>query len=89
MKEADINSSSSSTTDIRDDAVTKVLGPDRPGRLRGMGRGMTMTKLAFFQARDKHVTQMQEDHIYLKDKIVRLENTLNKIMKKKVCMCVL
>lgn len=85
VKSAEINSPSSSTTNVREDALSKILGPDKPGRLRGMGIGMNISKLVFFQAKEKHVAQMQDQQIQLKDRIIQLENKLDIIMKKKFC----
>ncbi|KAK9943326.1 hypothetical protein M0R45_008938 [Rubus argutus] len=77
-------SASSSTTSVRDDALSKVLGEDKPGRLRGMGRGMTITKLTFFQTKDKYVAKMQEEHSNMQERINHLENLVNKLVTDKI-----
>ncbi|KAK9905179.1 hypothetical protein M0R45_000435 [Rubus argutus] len=77
-------SASSSTTSVRDDALSKVLGEDKPGRLRGMGRGMTITKLTFFQTKDKYVAKMQEEHSNMQERINHLENLVNKLVPDKI-----
>ncbi|XP_056847236.1 uncharacterized protein LOC108824255 isoform X2 [Raphanus sativus] len=46
---------------IREDAVTKILGKDKPGRVRGFGRGITATKLAFLQSRDAKIADMASE----------------------------
>lgn len=84
MNEVEGVSASSSTTSVRDDALSKVLGEDKPGRLRGMGRGMTITKLTFFQTKDKYVAKMQEEHSNMQDRINHLENLVNKLVTDKV-----
>ncbi|KAK9929508.1 hypothetical protein M0R45_026604 [Rubus argutus] len=60
LKEVESDSPSSSTTNVREDALSQVLGKDKPGRLRAMGRGMTISKLAFIQSRDKHMAMIEE-----------------------------
>ncbi|CAA7036910.1 unnamed protein product [Microthlaspi erraticum] len=52
---------STSGDNVRENAVSKILGKDKPGRLRGMGRGITATKLAFVQARDSRIEELQTE----------------------------
>uniref|UniRef100_A0A1J3DKF5 Uncharacterized protein n=1 Tax=Noccaea caerulescens TaxID=107243 RepID=A0A1J3DKF5_NOCCA len=63
---------STANANIREDAVSQVLGKDKPGRLRGMGRGFTFTKLAFLQARDSHVQKLEATQAELLNKIEEL-----------------
>lgn len=49
-----------------------------------MGRGMTITKLAFFQTKDKYVAKMQEEHSNMQEMINHLENLVNKLVTDKV-----
>lgn len=53
--------STSAAENIREDAVSKILGKDKPGRVRGFGRGITATKLAFLQARDAKMAEMKSE----------------------------
>lgn len=62
---------------MREDSLSKVLGPDKHGRLRGMGGAMTISKLNLFQAHDKYVMQME-------NRIQQLENFVNTIANDKV-----
>ena len=50
---------STTTTTIRGDAVSQVLRKDKPGRVRGLGRGVTATKLAFLQVSDSQVETLR------------------------------
>ena len=59
--------STSASENIREDAVSKILGKDKPGRVRGFGRGITATKLAFLQARDAKMAEMQSEIQELKN----------------------
>ncbi|CAA7013156.1 unnamed protein product [Microthlaspi erraticum] len=53
--------STSAVDNIREDAVSKILGKDKPGRVRGFGRGITATKLAFLQSRDAEMAEMKSE----------------------------
>ena len=53
--------STSAADNIREDAVTKILGKDKNGRVRGFGRGVTATKLAFLQSRDAKIDDMASE----------------------------
>ncbi|XP_012840459.1 PREDICTED: uncharacterized protein LOC105960350 isoform X2 [Erythranthe guttata] len=77
LNEFEIDSPSSSTTNVREDSLTKVLGQDRCGRVRGMGREMTMSKLALFQIKSDYVAEMEE-------RIKKLENIVNTGVKDKI-----
>ncbi|KAG7559446.1 Transposase-associated domain [Arabidopsis thaliana x Arabidopsis arenosa] len=46
---------------IREDAVSKVLGKDNHGRVRGMCREIIDTKLAFIQARDSRLEELHNE----------------------------
>jgi len=43
IKSIDSEIGSSDGCSVRDDAVSQVLGKDKAGRVRGMGRGITAT----------------------------------------------
>ncbi|KAF8107325.1 hypothetical protein N665_0123s0016 [Sinapis alba] len=53
--------STSTADNIREDAVSKVLGKDKHVRVRGFGRGITATKLAFLQFRDAKMAEMKSE----------------------------
>lgn len=73
-----------STDSIRDDAVSQVLGKEKPGRIRGMGRGVTVTKLAFLQARDAHVQQLESTQAELLSKLENLQHLVTDLAAIKV-----
>lgn len=66
---------------MKEDALTKTLGPDAKGRIRGMGKGMTLTKLAFLQARDSHVAQLEQEQGEMKTKIDKLVGIVQNLLK--------
>lgn len=84
IKTIDSEMDSTSTDNVREDAVSQVLGKDRPGRIRGMGRGATVTKLAYLQARDSHVQKLEATQAELVSKVEYLQNVVSEITNKKV-----
>jgi len=75
---------SSSADNIGEDDVTQVLGKDKPRRIRGMGRGVTVTKLAFLHARDSHVQKPETTQAELMNKVEDLQNVVKDLAGKKV-----
>ncbi|KAL0899656.1 hypothetical protein Bca101_083617 [Brassica carinata] len=69
----------SSSSNPKQDTLTQILGPDNPGRLRAMGRGMSVSKLALFELKSKHVTQMQQTQNQLKQQVHELQEALAKM----------
>ena len=54
-----------------------MLGQDKPGRLRGMGGGITYTKAMWSRIRDKQTVDMQ-------NKIFELDGMVSMLMKNQV-----
>lgn len=74
---------STASNSIRDDVVSQMLGKDKPGKLRGMGRGVTATKLAYAQAKDAHVQKLETKQAELISKIENLQNVVRDLAKGK------
>lgn len=66
----------STSSSILDDAVSQVLGKDKSGRVRGFGRGITASKLAFIEARDTHVEKLEARQAELLSKVENLQNVV-------------
>lgn len=66
IKSCESESQSSSPSN---DALAQVLGQDKPGRLRAMGRGITLTKFILSRANDKKLTECQNTIMELKQMI--------------------
>jgi len=49
-----------------------------------MGRGATVTKLAFLQTRDSHVEKLEATQAELLSKIENLQNVVSNLASKKV-----
>ena len=74
---------SSSSISIKDDAVSQVLGKDKSGRVRGMRRGITSSKLAFIEARDTHVEKLEATQAELLSKVEDLQNLVRNLAAEK------
>ena len=83
IKSIDTEMGSTCSNSYKDDDVSQVLGKDKNGRVRGMGRGVTATKLAFVQARDTHVQKLEETQVQLLKKIEELQTEVHSIAKDK------
>lgn len=64
--------------------MSQVLGKDKPGRLRGLGKWATATKLAFIQSRDSHVQMLEAKQAELVSKVEELQNQVTDLAGKKV-----
>ena len=76
IKTIDSEMDSTSSLSIRDDVVSQVLGKDKSGRVRGMGGGITASKLAFIEARDTHVQKLEATKAELLIKVEDLQNVV-------------
>lgn len=85
IKKFNAESQATSTTSVREDALSAVLGNDRPGRLRGMGRGMTHTKFVLSQANQKQTMQLQNRVADL-EKMVQMLVSQNQVFLKRMAI---
>ncbi|CAE6199549.1 unnamed protein product [Arabidopsis arenosa] len=76
IKSIDSEMESTASMSVKEDAVSQVLGKDKPGRIRGMGRGITATKIAFMQARDSHVQKLEAKQAELHDVVRGLQDVV-------------
>ncbi|CAE5959422.1 unnamed protein product [Arabidopsis arenosa] len=83
IKTIDSQMESTANDNISEDDVSQVLGKDRPGRIRGLGRGITATKLAFLQARDTHVQNLEAKQAELLSQILDLKSVVNDLAGKR------
>ena len=75
---------STTTTTVKDDAVSQVLGKDKPGRIRGFGRGVTATKLSFLQMNNSQVETLQASQAELRSQVDELKTVVQKLSHKNV-----
>ena len=59
---------------ISDDAVAQVVGKEHWGRVRGLGFGVTPTKVQASVVGKKTTMQLQEDMNNLKQQFIELQN---------------
>ena len=55
-----------STTNVVDDALSKVLGPDR-GHFRGFGFGVTRSRLTLLSQQDHKYKVLEKEYLKMKD----------------------
>lgn len=75
--------STSTTTNIKEDVVSQVLGKDRLGRIRGMDRGVTTSKLAFLLGKDSYVEKLEATQTDLLVTVEDLHNVVSGLARKK------
>uniref|UniRef100_A0A0D3CU61 Uncharacterized protein n=2 Tax=Brassica oleracea var. oleracea TaxID=109376 RepID=A0A0D3CU61_BRAOL len=79
VKTIDSELDSTVSTNIKEDAVSKVLGQDIPGRVRGLGRGIIASKLAILAARDTYVMKLEAKQAELVDVVRGLQEQLHNL----------
>ncbi|KAF9619954.1 hypothetical protein IFM89_010570 [Coptis chinensis] len=62
------------TNSMRDDVLSQVLGLDRHGRLRGVGSGVTPSRLGVVSQDKAFVTQLQEELALVKKDVTQMSN---------------
>ncbi|XP_028085937.1 uncharacterized protein LOC114286908 [Camellia sinensis] len=72
---------SSSVLKEKEDALSKILGRENQGRIRGLGKGVTLTKLCVLSQRDSYKTQEKEEASQLKERVAHLESLVTHLMK--------
>lgn len=71
---------------IKDDALVKVLGPERCGRVRGLGLGATLSRIKIQNQHDERVKDLIQNDEYQNKKIELLEKQI-KDLKNIVLNC--
>ena len=62
MKEIELDEPvSSSVLNVINDALSNILGRENRGRIRGLGKGVTLTKLCVLSQSDSYKTQEKEE----------------------------
>ena len=69
----------STTTNPKNDMLSQILGPDQPGRLRAMGRGISMTKLNCLQVKDNYIPAMEQKQVSLQEHVNDLQKALRRM----------
>ncbi|KAL0706354.1 hypothetical protein Bca4012_072780 [Brassica carinata] len=69
----------STTTNPKHDMLSQILGPDQPGRLRAMGRGISMTKLNCLQVQNNYIAAMEQKQVSLQEQVNDLQKQLHRM----------
>ncbi|KAF7154287.1 hypothetical protein RHSIM_Rhsim01G0136300 [Rhododendron simsii] len=72
------------STNLKEDAVSKVLGAERRGRLRTFGKGVTLTKLTILSQMNGRFAQLHEENAQMKSQMSHMQNTFDELKKSQV-----
>ncbi|KAK1559292.1 hypothetical protein Q3G72_012891 [Acer saccharum] len=70
-----------SKTNLKEDALSKILGFENRGRVRGLDRGVTFSQLSILSQRDNTIAQMKEEQNALKDQVESLTAAITALLK--------
>ena len=71
----------STTTNVFEDALTALLGPEKRGAVRGLGRGVNATKLDVISIRDDNMTRLEDQCIKIQEEMKQLKEQVTLLMK--------
>ncbi|TYK13531.1 putative TNP1-like transposon protein [Cucumis melo var. makuwa] len=74
-----------STTNVVDDALSKVLGPDR-GHVRGFGFGVTRSKLSLLSQQDHKYKVLEKEYLKMKEEMVEMKTMKDEMIEMKALM---
>ncbi|TYK17902.1 uncharacterized protein E5676_scaffold306G001840 [Cucumis melo var. makuwa] len=74
-----------STTNVVDDALSKVLGPDR-GHVRGFGFGVTRSKLSLLSHQDHKYKVLEKEYLKMKEEMVEMKTMKDEMIEMKALM---
>ena len=81
MEEHEKDTPISSTTTVKEDILTKVLGPEKNSYLRAYGRGVTQAKLEIVSERDDHIILLEGQVKELKEQMTHMEQLMHSFIK--------
>ncbi|KAH7849905.1 hypothetical protein Vadar_024764 [Vaccinium darrowii] len=64
----------SSSINLKEDVLSKVLGPEKGGRVRTFGKGVTLSKLTIISEVNGGTTQLEEGQVALKAQVAQMQN---------------
>ena len=73
-----------STTNVFSDPLTVYFGPDKGGRLKAMGSGLTKTKYMLLQERDDHIDGIEEKQKKMEEQLGEVLQQLRSLTKNQV-----
>ena len=84
MEKIERETPKSSLDDLKQDALCKVLGPERHGRLRTFGKGVTLTKLVALSQMNSYIVQMHEENLQYKSQVAHMQNIIDELKQSNV-----
>ena len=72
------------STNVKEDALSRVLGPEKHGRLRGLGKGVILSKLSFMLERDDHLNSLEEKYGKVLEQLIHMNGLVELLMKNQV-----
>ena len=72
------------STNVKEDALSRVLGPEKHGRLRGLGKGVSLSKLSFMLERDDHLNSLEEKYGKVLEQLIHMNGLVELLMKNQV-----
>ncbi|XP_058225037.1 uncharacterized protein LOC131334155 isoform X2 [Rhododendron vialii] len=81
MEKIELDAQSSSSTNLKEDPFSKVIGPERNGRVRTFGKGVTKTKLTILSQMNGQMAEIREENVQCKSKIARMRNKIDELKK--------
>ena len=64
-----------------EDALTALLGPEKRGAVRALGRGVNATKLDIISIRDDNMTRLEDQYIKMQEEMRQLQEKVTLLMK--------
>ncbi|XP_058187994.1 uncharacterized protein LOC131304674 isoform X2 [Rhododendron vialii] len=84
MERIERDKPNSSLTNLKEDALSQVLGPEKRGRLRTFGKGVTLTRLAILSQMNGRFDELREENVQLKSQMADMKNTFDELKKSQV-----
>ncbi|GMN68641.1 hypothetical protein TIFTF001_037694 [Ficus carica] len=69
------------STNVKEDALSRVFGPEKHGQLRGLGKGVSLSKLSFMLERDDHLNSLEEKYGKVLEQLIHMNGLVELLMK--------
>ncbi|KAF7142365.1 hypothetical protein RHSIM_Rhsim05G0103700 [Rhododendron simsii] len=84
MERIERDKPNSSSTNLKEDALSQVLGPEKRGRLRTFGKGVTLTRLTILSQMNGQFDALREENVQLRSEMSYVKNTVEELKKSQV-----
>ncbi|XP_058184474.1 uncharacterized protein LOC131301962 isoform X1 [Rhododendron vialii] len=84
MERIERDKPNSSSTNLKEDALSQVLGPEKRGRLRTFGKGVTLTRLTILSQMNGQFDALREENVQLRSEMSCVKNTVEELKKSQV-----